>query len=324
MAALGGLFVIASLVIGIMALFKGSPVRRWYASRRNPRRAAGISVTAWAVVFILLLVLTPAPPEDTTDSDALDATATLTTGQQARSATASNTAVPTTSSPAAPSGVPDDAQQAEVRRIVDGDTLELAALAAGTALGSTAQVDVRLLEIDAPETKHPSKPVQCYGEEATARLEELAPPGSTVWIQRDGELRDRYGRYLLYLWNDDGVFVNLDMVEGGYADAVLYQPNDLYWEQISAARDEAKTTDTGLWGACSPCRAPKTPPEPEPEPEPRPQPQPEPEPEPEDNYVVPAPPPDLDCGDIPHKNFRVRPGDPHRFDSDGDGIGCES
>ena len=39
---------------------------------------------------------------------------------------------------------------------------------------------------------------------------------------------------------------------------------------------------------------------------------------------IPPPPPDLDCGDIPYRNFTVLPPDPHRFDSDGDGVGCES
>jgi hypothetical protein len=43
---------------------------------------------------------------------------------------------------------------------------------------------------------------------------------------------------------------------------------------------------------------------------------------------IPPPPPDLDCADIPYRNFRVlwnvpNP-DPHRFDGDRDGIGCES
>lgn len=38
---------------------------------------------------------------------------------------------------------------------------------------------------------------------------------------------------------------------------------------------------------------------------------------------IPPPPPDLDCADIPHRNFPVRPPDPHRFDGDKDGIGCE-
>ncbi|MBI3752192.1 MAG: HNH endonuclease [Chloroflexi bacterium] len=39
---------------------------------------------------------------------------------------------------------------------------------------------------------------------------------------------------------------------------------------------------------------------------------------------IPPPPPDLDCGDIGYRNFKVLPPDPHRFDGDHDGIGCET
>jgi hypothetical protein len=40
---------------------------------------------------------------------------------------------------------------------------------------------------------------------------------------------------------------------------------------------------------------------------------------------IPPAPPDLDCGDIPHRFFTVLPPDPHKFDgNDNDGIGCES
>jgi len=35
-------------------------------------------------------------------------------------------------------------------------------------------------------------------------------------------------------------------------------------------------------------------------------------------------PPDLDCGEIGYSNFRVIGNDPHGFDRDKDGIGCES
>jgi hypothetical protein len=35
-------------------------------------------------------------------------------------------------------------------------------------------------------------------------------------------------------------------------------------------------------------------------------------------------PPDLDCKDVPYRRFQVLPPDPHNFDRDGDGIGCES
>ena len=39
---------------------------------------------------------------------------------------------------------------------------------------------------------------------------------------------------------------------------------------------------------------------------------------------IPPPPPDLDCKDISYKRFKVFPPDPHGFDRDGDGVGCES
>jgi micrococcal nuclease len=43
------------------------------------------------------------------------------------------------------------------------------------------------------------------------------------------------------------------------------------------------------------------------------------------DFCIPPPPPDLDCKDIRGpKPFHVRPPDPHRFDRDHDGWGCES
>jgi micrococcal nuclease len=41
-----------------------------------------------------------------------------------------------------------------------------------------------------------------------------------------------------------------------------------------------------------------------------------------DVCIAPAPP-DLDCKDISHRNFEVVAPDPHKFDGDKDGIGCE-
>ena len=42
------------------------------------------------------------------------------------------------------------------------------------------------------------------------------------------------------------------------------------------------------------------------------------------DVCIPPYPPDLDCGEIGYSNFRVIQPDPHRFDRDNDGIGCES
>ena len=39
---------------------------------------------------------------------------------------------------------------------------------------------------------------------------------------------------------------------------------------------------------------------------------------------IPSPPPNLNCADISDKGFQVSSPDPHGFDRDEDGIGCES
>jgi micrococcal nuclease len=42
------------------------------------------------------------------------------------------------------------------------------------------------------------------------------------------------------------------------------------------------------------------------------------------DVCIPPGPPDLDCPEITHRNFRVVGPDPHRFDGNHDGVGCEA
>lgn len=172
---------------------------------------------------------------------------------------------------------------------------------------------VRLLAIDAPENG------DCFAPQATSRLAELLPPGSVLRYERDVDLQDPYDRYLLYLWNEQDVFVNVSLVESGHAKAVLYPPNDARWPEISRSGEAAEKAGTGLWSAC---REPK--PETEPETEPRPV---QPDVPRRDNPagLPPGPPagvPDVDCGDLSGPVW-VGPDDPHRLDAEGDGIGCD-
>ncbi|CAN5842496.1 hypothetical protein BH24ACT3_BH24ACT3_08180 [soil metagenome] len=138
---------------------------------------------------------------------------------------------------------PTESGAATVVRITDGDTLVL-------DLGG-AEETVRLIGIDTPETKHPTKPVMCFGAEATAHLDELVPEGSAVRVERDVEARDRYDRLLLYLYRaDDGLFVNLAMVEQGYAAVSTFPPNVAHTEAFVSAAADARAQQRGLWGAC--------------------------------------------------------------------------
>ena len=42
------------------------------------------------------------------------------------------------------------------------------------------------------------------------------------------------------------------------------------------------------------------------------------------DVCIAPPPPHLNCGDVPYNDIKVVGNDPHRFDREGDGLGCES
>jgi micrococcal nuclease len=132
---------------------------------------------------------------------------------------------------------------AVVVSIIDGDTVVL------DLRGRRERV--RLLGIDTPETDHPSRPVECYGTEATAQLTGLIPPGTTVRVERDVEARDHYDRLLLYLYRaSDEVFVNLAMASSGHATTLHVEPNGAHRPTLAAAEAEARADGRGLWAAC--------------------------------------------------------------------------
>ena len=135
------------------------------------------------------------------------------------------------------------AAEPTVIETIDGDTIDV-------RIGYKRQ-RIRLLGIDTPETKDPRKPVQCFGREASARTDELLPPGTIVRLEHDIEKHDAYNRLLAYVWRaSDGLFVNLDLVAGGYADILSIAPNTAHADEFRAAMTAAKATPVGLWAIC--------------------------------------------------------------------------
>ncbi|MFV1988024.1 MAG: thermonuclease family protein [Gemmatimonadota bacterium] len=178
-----------------------------------------------------------------------------------------------------------------VARVIDGDTL--------VCEGGER---VRLTLINSPEMR-----VEPLGALAREMLETLSPPGTELRMEFDVDDRDRYGRTLAYLYLPDGRMLNEQMVRHGYAQTMVVPPNVKYVELIREAARLARTEGVGLWALgpegeepgsvdCSPAYP---------------------------DHCIPPPPPDLDCGSIWFRNFRVLPPDPHGFDRDGNGVGCE-
>ena len=208
-----------------------------------------------------------------------------------------------------------------VTAVVDGDTVRL-----------DDGRQVRLGQVDAPE-RH-----ECYGSQSTQALRELVE-AKTVTLRRpdDAPTMDRYGRTLAELYVD-GNSADEELIRRGAAEwyeQYAHEDADLA-RRLQAAEGEAAAEKRGLWATCAdgvtppPVTSPSTT-----LPAPRPlfgagsgadadastcHPG-----YPDD--CIPPGPPDLDCGSASIRR-RVHvdhaSGDPHRFDADKDGWGCES
>lgn len=136
------------------------------------------------------------------------------------------------------------ADEAVVRRVVDGDTL---------VVGDDTRV--RLIGIDTPESVDPRQPVECFGREAAARTAALVPPGTRVTLERDVERRDRFGRELAYVYRaSDGLFVNAELVRTGFAVPFTVPPNVARRDLFQRLGREAREAGRGLWASCPPPR----------------------------------------------------------------------
>lgn len=215
--------------------------------------------------------------------------------------------------------------QARLSRVIDGDTIDV-------VMGGQT-VRVRLIGMDTPETN--GAPI-CYGQEATARTQQLIDAASgKLWLEKDVSETDRYGRLLRYVWltpssgSAVGKMLDEQLVVDGYAQVSTFPPDVKYVDRFVVAERAAKAARRGLWGACERFGAPLL--------------------APTAVAVQPTVPdrssgagsgnlpydpngPDRDCSDFAThaeaQRFFIAAGgpakDPHRLDGDHDGIACET
>jgi micrococcal nuclease len=131
--------------------------------------------------------------------------------------------------------------EVRVVEVIDGDTVVVA-----FANGTTDTV--RLLGVDTPETKHPTKGVQCFGPEASA-FTKHALTGRVVRLEFDIERRDIYGRRLAYVWLHGHRFNDV-LLRRGYARFLVIPPNGQYGRALLGAELAARRHRRGLWAEC--------------------------------------------------------------------------
>lgn len=118
---------------------------------------------------------------------------------------------------------------------------------------------VRLIGVDTPEMSDDSRnrdtarrnklddaTVSAFARKAKAYAEGLVE-GQPVRLEYDWQRLDKFGRTLAYVYRDeDGLFVNAEIIRQGYGLPIVYFPFK-YKKEFQGLRDEARSEGRGLW-----------------------------------------------------------------------------
>ena len=186
--------------------------------------------------------------------------------------------------------------------------------------------EVRTYRSDAPEFNG------CGGLSSTEFVQRALAYNNgdlTIYLEKDITDRDRYDRYLAYVWwtiDSKPYLLNEVLLRSGWARDVDYGDR-LYTDQFAMASQFAEKWQIGQYAECggfdaSDLVGSDVPVEEITQEGPG-------AGECDPSYPDVCIPPievtgDLDCGQIDYRRFQVIPPDPHGFDAEGDGVGCES
>ncbi|MGR3220073.1 MAG: thermonuclease family protein [Candidatus Anammoxibacter sp.] len=143
-------------------------------------------------------------------------------------------------------------EQVTVTGIIDGDSIEI--------LYQDKNRNVRLIGIDTPESvankkaKRDSEYSNIYigniivmGQKATVFTESPVKSGDIVNIEFDTNRIDRYGKLHCYVWLENGLMLNEEIIKAGYAIPTTIKPNIKYQERFESSYKPAKKNRVGLW-----------------------------------------------------------------------------
>lgn len=128
----------------------------------------------------------------------------------------------------------------KVSYVYDGDTLAI--------LYRGKERIIRLLGIDTPETVDHRKPIQCFGKQASLVTKELLNNKNiSLKFDSEREQKDKYGRYLAYVYRQDGLDINKYLIEKGYAREYTYGKPYLRKKEFKKIEKQAKENGIGMW-----------------------------------------------------------------------------
>lgn len=141
---------------------------------------------------------------------------------------------------------------ATVERITDGDTFSV--------IFNGRKEKIRLIGIDTPESRRNDRSkkqgkeerlnqeeIVAMGKEAKAFIARQIKKGDRVKLEFDVQERDKYGRFLCYVYLEDGRMLNEIMIGEGYAYPLTIAPNVKYESKFRDAFVSARENSRGLW-----------------------------------------------------------------------------
>lgn len=130
--------------------------------------------------------------------------------------------------------------EVELVATVDGDTAKFKM--------HGEQVTVRFLGINTKETVHPEIGEEAWGKEASDFTKEKLKNAIKIELEFDSsaEEKDKYKRYLAWIWVDDELLQNL-LVENGLAETYMLQNNYKYAGMLQESEEIAKNNKLGIW-----------------------------------------------------------------------------
>lgn len=133
--------------------------------------------------------------------------------------------------------MPAGLREAQVERVVDGDTLRL-----------RDGRSVRLIGLNTPEKARRGRPAEPFAAEATRHLEKLvATSGRRVRLQPGEQPRDRYGRTLAHAFGRDGRSWAAEQLRAGFGMTIAVAPNTAGLDCLLDAERRARDARRGVW-----------------------------------------------------------------------------
>ena len=132
------------------------------------------------------------------------------------------------------------AETVEFSKCIDGDTFKVVL--------NNDIVTVRLLAVDTPESVHPNKEKEYYGEESSDFTCNLVKNAKRIELEYDSnsEKYDKYDRLLVWIFVD-GKLLQDEIIKNGYGRVAYLYDDYKYTSLLKESEVYAKDNNLGIW-----------------------------------------------------------------------------